>query len=155
MSRKNGPWIINKSEILYSSPWVNFRVDKSSSPSGKITEWGIPSLNTGVVTIAFDGQNIFLNKEFRYALEKKSYELPGGYIESGEDILTAAKRELLEEQGIKASKWIDLGFIVHITGQVQSKVYFFLAMNLSFSNLNQEETEDIKIQKINLKKSMK
>lgn len=33
--------------------------------------------------------------------ERDTYEVPGGHRESGEDILTAAKRELMEETGAK------------------------------------------------------
>ena len=33
--------------------------------------------------------------------ERTTYEVPGGHIESGEDVFTAAKRELYEETGAK------------------------------------------------------
>jgi len=44
-------------------------------------------------------QEIILVRQWRFGIEKLSWEPPGGVIDSGEDILAAAQRELLEESG--------------------------------------------------------
>ena len=37
------------------------------------------------------------------------YTIPGGHVDSGEDFETAAKRELLEESGIKSDNVVEVG----------------------------------------------
>lgn len=45
---------------------------------------------------------LFFTRQFRPGPDKVLYELPGGYIECGEQVLAAARRELLEETGFGA-----------------------------------------------------
>ncbi|MBR6880049.1 MAG: NUDIX hydrolase [Clostridiales bacterium] len=56
-----------------------------------------------VVLIIHDitGQKILLNKEFRMAVGQFAYNFPAGLIDPGEDVMTAAKRELWEETGLE------------------------------------------------------
>ncbi len=49
------------------------------------------------------GNNILLIKR-RNEPYKNSYALPGGFVEVGEEILSAAKRELKEETGLDIEK---------------------------------------------------
>lgn len=42
---------------------------------------------------------VVLVKQFRGGPERVMYSLPGGYVDEGESLLEAAKRELLEEAG--------------------------------------------------------
>ncbi len=48
-------------------------------------------------------------RQTKYAIEGTSLAPVGGYIEPGEQPLTAAQRELREEMGCIADEWIDLG----------------------------------------------
>lgn len=55
-----------------------------------------------VVLILHDktGEKIMLNKEYRLAMGEWVYNFPAGLIDPGEDIKTAAARELKEETGL-------------------------------------------------------
>ncbi|XP_020294816.1 nudix hydrolase 7 [Pseudomyrmex gracilis] len=59
-------------------------------------------LGVGAFVFNEDTDEILVVKE-KYAHKKANFwKLPGGYVEPGENIETAAKRELLEETGIQA-----------------------------------------------------
>ncbi|KYN42320.1 Lactosylceramide 4-alpha-galactosyltransferase [Trachymyrmex septentrionalis] len=59
-------------------------------------------LGVGAFVFNKNTSEILVIKE-KYAPTKASWKLPGGYVEPGEDIETAAKREVLEETGIQAN----------------------------------------------------
>ena len=51
-----------------------------------------------------DGKLLF-ERQFRYPHQRVFIEFPAGKIDSGEDPLATAKRELLEETGYTAARW--------------------------------------------------
>lgn len=67
---------------------------------------------TACVILAVDEGHVLLVEQYRTALQSQSLELPAGLVgdeEEGEDIQTAAKRELEEETGYRAERMVDLG----------------------------------------------
>ena len=54
-------------------------------------------------------QEVVLIEQFRHGIEEIILEIPGGMIDDGEDAETAARRELLEETGFSAEKFVLLG----------------------------------------------
>ena len=58
-----------------------------------------------------DEGNVYMVRQFRYALGEEIWELPAGKLEAGEDPFEAAKRELSEECGLTADHFTDLGVL--------------------------------------------
>jgi 8-oxo-dGTP pyrophosphatase MutT (NUDIX family) len=94
--------------------------------------------------------------QYRYTLNAYSWEVPEGgcSIESGESILDAAKRELLEETGLVAIKWTEIGEVYLSNSVSDEKAVMYLAQNLSQHQACPEETEQLKIRKLPLKEAI-
>lgn len=54
------------------------------------------------------GQAVLV-RQYRHPVRRTLLELPAGKVESGERPLAAAKRELREETGYAATRWVHLG----------------------------------------------
>ena len=74
----------------------------------------------------------------------------GGRVDSGEDILEAAKRELLEESGYEASEFVLLD-AQHPTSKIDWVVYTFIAKGLKkVSDMNLDAGEKITLKPVSL-----
>jgi ADP-ribose pyrophosphatase len=72
----------------------------------------------------------------------------GGRIDEGEDALTAAKRELLEESGYEAEEFV-LWDAQHPTNKLEWVVYTFIAKGLTkVAGLNPDGGEKIKLKPV-------
>jgi ADP-ribose pyrophosphatase len=63
----------------------------------------------------------------KYAVDGTSLAPVGGYLDPGEDPLTAAQRELLEETGYESPDWINLGSYVVDGNRGAGMAHLFLA----------------------------
>src|SRR5690554_532893 len=98
---KQQRWKILSSEYLVNAPWAVLRKDSCSMPNGHIVpEYYILEYPNWVNVVALTNENeIVLVRQYRHGVQESVLEIPGGVIDEGEDSLTAAKRELLEETG--------------------------------------------------------
>ncbi len=98
-------------------------------PDGNIVEdwgWVITPDFINVVAVTKEGAFICFRQP-KYAVEGLSLGIVGGYIETGEDALAAAQREMLEETGYVAPNWQALGSYVVDANRGAGKGHFFLA----------------------------
>jgi 8-oxo-dGTP pyrophosphatase MutT (NUDIX family) len=152
---KNVPYFILASKNIYKNPWMRFREDVVMRPNGKQGIFGVVEMKNGSSVLAINNNNeVYLVKEFKYGLKKESTETMSGGLDNNESPLKTAKRELKEELGLEAKRWINLGYVDPFTNVIKSKNYMFLAFDLKESKSCPDPEESIKIIKMPFKKAL-
>lgn len=100
-----------------------------------------------IVPVFADG-TVALVRQYRHAAEKHLLELPAGTLESGEDALAGAKRELEEEIGVTAKSWKKLCEFYVSPGFLTEKMFVYLATDLTETAQRLEEDEILTVERI-------
>lgn len=96
------------------------------------------------VMMAVDEKNrVMLVRQYRLPANQFLWELPAGKIDEGETVLQAAKRELIEETGLRAKTWKKLVSFLPSPGYVEEKMTIFLATGLTQGESQPMEDERI------------
>ena len=95
-----------------------------------------------------DQGEVYLVRQFRYALGEEMWELPAGKLEAGEDPFEAAKRELEEECGVTADEYIPLGCIYPTVGYDSEKIHIWIAHGLHATRQHLDEDEFLDVHKL-------
>ena len=118
-------------------------------------------LNVGDVVFALcfspEEKKFYLIKQFRpfYFVRNKTlkYEIVGGLVDKGESLITALKREIKEEIGVKTKKVLKLTTYCPVPGYSDEIVHVYYAEveKIKLKTLyNRNENEEIKIFKLSL-----
>ncbi len=102
---------LSKRTLLQQPPWLTVEQHEVELPDGRIIHdwpWIVTPDWVNVLPQAEDG-TFLLFRQGKYGYPGTSLAVVGGYLSDGEDPLSAAKRELLEEMGVEATEWVDLG----------------------------------------------
>lgn len=157
------PRSVRKARVLssreaYRGPVFWVTTDDVLEPSGVRVRRDVVRHSGSVVVLAVrngrNGPEVLLEKQYRHAAQSFLYELPAGRIDSGEDHLKAAKRELLEETGYSAKNWKRILRFWASPGFVAEAMSLYLATNLIQGNAEPEEDEVIEIGFVPLKKAV-
>ena len=110
VDENHNPWSVRSSEVRYENPWISVRHDEVIDPSGRTGMYGVVSPRTlalGVLPILDDG-SVLLVGQYRYPLDRYSWEMPEGGGAKDVDPLVSIARELREETGHEASSWLEV-----------------------------------------------
>ena len=145
------------SKLIYEGP--AFSVYQDFVREGEFTGQRDVVRHTGsVVIVAVDDSGkeprVLLVKQYRYAADQYMWELPAGRIDAGEKTLPAAKRELLEETGIRAKKWKRLFQFYASPGFLDETMDVFLATGLRQGEAKPEEDEQIEAKFFSLRRGV-
>ena len=135
MEKENNPWKTISQETAYENAWIRVEHHQVLNPAGNPGIYGkVHYKNTAISIVAVDSEGYTnLVGQYRYTLNAYSWEVPEGgcSIESGESILEAAKRELLEETGLIATQWTEIGEVYLSNSVSVERAVMYLAQNLS------------------------
>ena len=150
-------WKTTSSKKLVDTRWVKVRKDAVELPNGQhIEDFYAITINEAAAIVALDdNENIILKKEYRYCYERDLIEVPAGGFEKGEDGLTVAKRELLEETGYISDEWQFIGKTVESSAKLTNYMHIYFANHCrKVSKQRLDATEDIEIIIMPLKRAI-
>ena len=120
-------------EDVYAGRIIAVRVDDVAMPGGGQAKREVVEHHGAVAIVALDDDdNVTLIHQYRHPLGRRIWELPAGLIDNlGEDPLSSAKRELVEEVGLAAEHWSVLVDVAASPGFTDEVVRVFLATGLT------------------------
>lgn len=147
------PWITVNCKKKYENPWITVTHRDVINPKGNKGIYGVvefKNLTVGILPLD-EENNTWLVRQYRYAINQYSWEIPAGGVELTENWLTAAKRELKEETGLTAKKWTPL-LDMHPSNAITTEfAKIFIAQTLTQGMTFFDDTEDIVLQKLPIK----
>lgn len=144
------PWKTLKSEVKYNNPWIKITENKTVDAAGGDGIYGVVHYkNIAIGIIPLDEEyNTWLVGQYRYPLNKYSWEICEGGGIRNENVLESAKRELLEELGIKANSWNKI-MDMHLSNSVSDEEgVIYIAKDLSYFKSRPEDCEVLQTKKV-------
>ncbi|NBC26392.1 MAG: NUDIX domain-containing protein [Bacteroidetes bacterium] len=130
------------SRQVYDGPLLKVFVDDVRLPDGSTSsrDWINHPGASSVVPVFEDG-TIMLLKQYRYPPKKIFIEVPAGKLDEGETPRATAKRELLEETGIRCSSISGAGSFYPAIGYADEEIFVFVAWGLTEEAKNVDTDE--------------
>jgi ADP-ribose pyrophosphatase len=147
------------SRTVYKGSAFTVTTDEVLEPTGIRFRRDIVHHSGSIVVLAIDETksepSILFERQYRHAAQQFLWELPAGRIDKGEDELTAAKRELLEETGYSAKRWKRILNFYASPGFVAETMSIYLARDLRAGIAQPEADEVIAVSFIPLKQAVR
>ena len=135
-------------ELIYDGAVLRVVKDEVELPNGKssVREFCMHIGAVAVIPVLPDGR-VLMERQYRYPHGRVFFEIPAGKLDfSGEDPLSAAKRELREETGGVAKSYTFLGELDTTPAITDEKIRMYLAEDITFCDRKLDEDEFINLE---------
>ena len=143
-------------EYMYKGKIISLRRDKALLPNGNTATREVVEHNGGVCVAALtDDDEVLFVRQFRYPYMEIIPEIPAGKRDKAdEDPLQCGIRELKEETGATAEKFIPLGKLYPSPGYCGEIIWMYAATGLSYGEQMPDDDEFLTVEKIPLNKAV-
>ena len=143
-------WKLLSSETVFESSFITLLKEKLEKPDGAIVEdyYSVKRRDVVYVVALTESNEVILVYQYKNGVKDLIWELPAGFVDSGEETEVAANRELLEETGFKGETSLYLGSFTSAAGSSGNLNHFFLLKNakkIAKQNLDEHEEIEVKL----------
>lgn len=152
-ARKVGAWTELSRREVYDNPWIRVTESQVLNPNGGEGIYGVVHFkNLAIGVIALDDQNhTWLVGQDRFPFDGKyTWEIVEGGGPVDVDPVESAKRELLEEVGLKAEKWELIQEMDLSNSATTERALIYLATGISHHEAQPDETEQLQVRRLPL-----
>jgi ADP-ribose pyrophosphatase len=135
---------IVSSKEVYSCKLFRVTEDEAVDRTGwRMKRSVVRHAGSAVMMAVDEKKRVLLVRQYRLPAGQFMWELPAGKVDEGENVAQAARRELIEETGVRAKKWKKLAIFYPSPGYVEEKMTIFVATGLTRGEAQPMEDERI------------
>ncbi len=133
---------VKKTETAYEGTFLRVEHIELELPNGHTAVHSVVRHPGAVAMVVLDDNaNILLEYQHRSSIDQITVEIPAGKLDAGEQILTAARRELSEETGYTAEVFDYLTTIDVALGYSDERIHLYIAQGLAEGSSHTDEDE--------------
>jgi 8-oxo-dGTP pyrophosphatase MutT (NUDIX family) len=147
-AQKLSPWKVLESSKVIDKRWLEVEEQRVELGSGHVIDCFhlIKAPSWTAVLCVTEDDDVVLVRQYRHGIAGESLELPAGVIEPSEPLLDCAKRELLEETGYAAERWVKLVSFSTEPSRHTTRAHFFCATGARrVAELSLDESEQVEV----------
>jgi 8-oxo-dGTP pyrophosphatase MutT (NUDIX family) len=152
----DNPWRILARQVVYDNPWIGVVHHDVRTPGDTAGVYGVVHFKNhavGVIPVAENGDT-WLVGQFRFPLNRYSWEIPEGGCPLGEAPQAAAARELREETGLMARHMLPLHHLASSNSVCDEQGTIFVAWDLWQGVAAPDETERLALRRLSLRAAL-
>ncbi len=137
-----------KRDLVSKGTIIEYYVDTMQIPNGNTEKWDFVNHKGAAAIVPVDENgNLIMVRQYRNALERYTLEIPAGGINPGEDMKTAATRELEEETGYRSDHVEHLVDINTTVAFCNEKIGIYYTTELIPSKQHLDENEILTVER--------